>query len=179
MHELFFFFCFVLLWNCNVLRFHVMRKKVTAFKEDLKKVSHHTCLRENEDWRLWGAAVFNWYWGLPCSHANQTKSRVKIFDEKLSKNVSIWAHSRPQICSYIMSTVTRYPRKTRTLTFTSWIHSLLCPSNQSIAQGKRNTDGFELLVRNMKDYKNEVQPLGFITKSTTDDDRLEKIMPMF
>ena len=113
--------------------------------------------------------------GLRCSHAYQTKSRVKICHEKLSKNVSIWAHSRPQICSYIMSTVTRYPSKTRTLTFTSWIHSLLCPSNQSIAQGKRNTDGFELLVRNMKDYKTEVQPSGFITKPTTDDDRLEII----
>ena len=39
--------------------FLFLRKKVTALKEDLKKVSHHTHLRENEDWRLWGAAVFN------------------------------------------------------------------------------------------------------------------------
>ena len=31
----------------------------------------------------------------------------------------------------------------------------------------------------MKDYKTEVQPSGFIAKPTTDDDRLEKIMPMF
>ena len=29
-----------------MLRFHVIRKKVTAFKEDFKKVSHHTRLRK-------------------------------------------------------------------------------------------------------------------------------------
>ena len=70
-----------------------------------------------------------------------------------------------------MSSVTRYPRKIRTLTFC--ILSLFCPSNQSIAQqGRRNADGFELL-RNMKDYKTRATLTELITRPTTDN--LEKI----
>ena len=74
---------------------------------------------------------------------------------------------------YIMSTVKGYPRKTKALTFTFGILSLLCPSYQSIAQGKRNADGFELLVRNMKDYKTSATLMELITRPTIDN--LEKI----
>ena len=79
-----------------------------------------------------------------------------------------WAPSRPQICSYIMSTVGRYPR-TKTLTFTFWILSLRWPSNQLISQGKRNADGFELLVRNMKDYKTSATLMELITRPPIDN----------
>ena len=49
----------------------------------------------------------------------------------------------------------------------------VCPSNQSIAQGKRNADGFELLVRNMKDYKTSATLMELITRPPIDN--LKKI----
>ena len=38
-----------------------------------------------------------------------------------------------------------------------------------MAQGKRNADGLELLVRNMKDYKTNATLMALITTPTTDN----------